>query len=148
MAAAIRASTRSVSAGTVALCHICSYILYIMAGIALVVCCMALRGMCNFDVCALEGVLSARRAVADDRTGGLNGNVRRAHHAAIKVIEIAFAAVGCRPIIGIERHGRFGVADQITNVKGIAGICFSPESIFTNGFKNCLTIINSEGGQL
>ena len=112
MAAAIRASTRSVSAGTVALCHICSYILYIMAGIALIVCCMALRGMGNFNVSSLERILSARRAVADNRAGRSDGNARRTHGStdcwsraefysaspsSLSAVRISFSAYRLRP---------------------------------------------------
>ena len=97
-----------------------------MAAIAFIIVGMTTRRMCDFNVCALERILSARRAVADDRAGGLNRNTRCFFDAAgrsrasirilvhtIEVIKIAFAAVGCSPIVSVERHGRFGVADQI-----------------------------------
>lgn len=44
-----------------------------MADIAFIVVYMALRGMGDFNVSTLERILSARRAVADDRAGGLSG---------------------------------------------------------------------------
>ena len=43
MASTFRASARSIAASPVALSHICSYILDIMTGIALIVCCVSLR---------------------------------------------------------------------------------------------------------
>ena len=44
----------------------------------------------------------------------------------------------------MERHGRFGVADQISNIKGIARIVFPPECIFTNAVQRMLPVINGE----
>ena len=97
-----------------------------MAAIAFIIVGMTTRRMCDFNVCALERILSARRAVADDRAGGLNRNTRCFFDAAgrsrasirilvhtIEVMKIAFAAVGCSPIVSVERHRRFGVADAI-----------------------------------
>jgi len=88
-----------------------------MAAIAFIIVGMTTRRMCDFNVCALERILSARRAVANDGAGGLNRDTRRFLDAAgrsgasiriliytIKIIEIAFAAVGCGPIVSVERH--------------------------------------------
>ena len=79
-----------------------------MTGVALIVVCVTTRGMGDLDICALEGVLAARRAVADDRAGGLSGSPRcfldtigrgrtgvRVLIYTIEVIKIAFTAVGC-----------------------------------------------------
>ena len=66
MAAAVRASAGTVGARAVALIGVSTKVLDVMAGVTLVIVCMTARGMRNFNVCALERILSARRAVADD----------------------------------------------------------------------------------
>ena len=48
----------------------------------------------------------------------------------------------------MERHGRFGVADQVADIKGIPTVRLAPERIFANGFQNVLAIINRERRQL
>ena len=112
-----------------------------MAAIAFIIVGMTARGMGDLDVCALEGVLAAARTSADNRASRSDGNARRTHGTtgcggirihAIEVIKIAFTAVGCSPIVSVERHRRFGIPDDIADIKCIARICFSPERIFAN----------------
>ena len=66
MAAAVRASAGTVGARAVALIGVSTKVLDVVAGVTLVIVCMTARGMYNFNLCALERILSARRAVADD----------------------------------------------------------------------------------
>ena len=132
-----------------------------MTAIAFIIVGMTTRRMCDFNVCALERILSARRAVADDRAGGLNRNTRCFFDAAgrsrasicilvhtIEVIKIAFAAVGCSPIVSVERHRRFGVADQVADIECIAAVRFPPERIFANALQDVLSVIDRERRQL
>ena len=79
MAAAVRTSTGTVGTGSVTLGGVCPQILDIMTAIAFIIVGMTTRGMGNFNVCALERILSARRAVADNRSGRSDGNARRTH---------------------------------------------------------------------
>ena len=48
----------------------------------------------------------------------------------------------------MERHRRFGIPDDITDIECIAAVVFSPERIFANGFQNALSVIDRERGQL
>ena len=59
MAAAVRTSTGTVGTRTVALIGVSAKVLDVVAGVTLVIVCMTARGMCNFNVCALERILSA-----------------------------------------------------------------------------------------
>ena len=59
VAAAVRASAGTVGTRTVALIGVSAKVLDVMAGVTLVIVCMTARGMCNFNVCALERILSA-----------------------------------------------------------------------------------------
>ena len=79
MAAAVRTSTGTVGTGSVTLGGVCPQILDVMTAIAFIIVGMTTRGMGNFNVCALERILSARRAVADNRSGRSDGNARRTH---------------------------------------------------------------------
>ena len=59
MAAAVRASAGTVAASAVALIGVSAKVLDVVAGVTLVIVCMTARGMCDFNVCALERILSA-----------------------------------------------------------------------------------------
>ena len=43
---------------------------------------------------------------------------------AVQIVKISVAAVGSRPIIGIERHRCFRVADDVGDIERVAGIGF------------------------
>ena len=126
-----------------------------MAGIALVVCCMALRGMGNFNVSSLERILSARRAVADNRAGRGDRNARRTHDAtgcggigiyAVQIVEVFVVPIGAGPIIIVERHRRFGIPDDIADIECIAAVVFPPEGFFADGFQTVLSVLDRERG--
>ena len=59
MAAAVRAGTGAVTTSAVTLIGVSAKVLDVVAGVTLVIVCMTARGMCNFNVCALERILSA-----------------------------------------------------------------------------------------
>ena len=127
-----------------------------MAAIAFIIVGMTARGMGDLDVCALEGVLAAAWTIADNRAGRSDGNARRTHGTtgcggirihAIEVIKIAFTAVGCSPIVSVERHRRFGIPDDIADIERIAEICFPPESVLTDALQDVFSVIDREGGQ-
>ena len=78
--------------------------------------------MGDFNVSSLEGILAAARTSAYNRASRSDGNAQRTHGTtgcggirihAIEVITIAFTAVGCSPIVSVERHRRFGIPDDI-----------------------------------
>ena len=46
----------------------------------------------------------------------------------------------------MERHGRFGVANQVADIKGIPTVRLAPEGFFTDGFQNVLSVIDRERG--
>jgi len=48
----------------------------------------------------------------------------------------------------VERHGRFGVADQVADIERIAAVRFPPERIFANALQDVLSVIDRERGQL
>ena len=54
MAAAVRAGTGTVTTSAVTLIGVSAKVLDVVAEITLIIVCMAARGMCNFNVCALE----------------------------------------------------------------------------------------------
>ena len=112
--------------------------------------------MRDFNVSALERILAAARTITDNRAGRSDGNARRTHGTTgcggirihtIEVIKIAFTAVGRRPIVSVERHRRFGVADQVADIERIAEICFPPESVLTDALQDVFSVIDREGGQ-
>ena len=130
-----------------------------MTAITFIIVGMTTRGMRDFDIRSLERILTTAWAVADDGAGRLNRSTRcfldpigrssasiRILIYAIEVIKIAFAAVGCSPIVSVERHGRFGVADQVADIERIAAVVFPPERIFADGFQNTLAVIDRERG--
>ncbi len=108
--------------GTVIFIDISAEIFYVMTFIALVVLGMTARGMRCGNVRALQRILFAAWAGADNagRSGQRNaGRFLDAGHGCgidcrvcsvrigihtIQIIKIAFAAVGSRPIIRVERH--------------------------------------------
>ena len=59
MAAAVRAGTGAVATSAVALIGVSAKVLDVVAEITLIIVCMAARRMCDFNVCALERILSA-----------------------------------------------------------------------------------------
>ena len=59
MAAAVRAGTGTVTTSAVTLIGISAKVLDVVAEITLIIVCMAARRMCDFNVCALERILSA-----------------------------------------------------------------------------------------
>ena len=59
MAAAVRAGTGAVTTSAVTLIGVSAKVLDVVAGVTLVIVCMTARRMCNFNVCALERILSA-----------------------------------------------------------------------------------------
>ena len=59
MAAAVRAGTGTVTTSAVTLIGVSTKVLDVVAGVTLVIVCMTARRMCNFNVCALERILSA-----------------------------------------------------------------------------------------
>ena len=48
----------------------------------------------------------------------------------------------------MERHRRFGIPDDITDIECIAAVVFPPEGFFADGFQNTLAVIDRERGQL
>mgnify|MGYP000531547644 CR=1 FL=1 len=48
----------------------------------------------------------------------------------------------------MERHRRFGVADQVADIECIAAVRFPPERIFANALQDVLSVINCERRQL
>ena len=59
MAAAVRAGTGTVTTSAVTLIGVSAKVLDVVAEITLIIVCMAARRMCDFNVCALERILSA-----------------------------------------------------------------------------------------
>ena len=59
MAAAVRAGTGTVTTSAVTLIGVSAKVLDVVAGVTLVIVCMTTRRMCDFNVCALERILSA-----------------------------------------------------------------------------------------
>ena len=59
MAAAVRAGTGAVTTSAVALIGVSAKVLDVVAEITLIIVCMTTRRMCDFNVCALERILSA-----------------------------------------------------------------------------------------
>ena len=59
MAAAVRTSAGTVGTRAVALIGVSAKVLDVVAGVTLVIVCMTTRRMCDFNVCALERILSA-----------------------------------------------------------------------------------------
>ena len=126
-----------------------------MAAIAFIIVGMTTRGMCDFDVCALERILPTRRAVADNRASRGDGNARRTHDAngcggigiyAVQIVEVFVVPIGAGPIIIVERHRRFGIPDDIADIECIAAVRFPPEGFFADGFQNVLSVIDRERG--
>ena len=164
MASAIRASPRTIRAGTVVFIHISAQILNIMAKIALVIFGMASVCVRLRNVGALQRILFAAWAGADNTSGCTGCHLRGRFLSsgfcfrwrcticvgvhAVQIVEISVAAVGSRPIIGIERHRRFRIANDIRNIKCVAGIGFAPESVLTNAFQNGLAVIHCDCTQL
>ena len=77
MASAIRASPRTIRAGTMIFIHISAEIFCVMTFIALVVLGMAARGVRRGNVGALQRILLAAWAGADNAGGRTGGNLRR-----------------------------------------------------------------------
>ena len=139
MAAAVRASPRTIRAGTVVFIHISAQILNIMAKIALVIFGMASVCVRLRNVCSLQRVLFTGWASADNAGGRAGGNLcRRFLDAAcgggicvlihtVKIVEISVASIGCRPVIIVERHRRIRVANDVRNIERIAVVGFTPE---------------------
>ena len=59
MAAAVRAGTGTVTTSAVTLIGVSAKVLDVVAEITLIIVCMTARRMCDFNVCALERILSA-----------------------------------------------------------------------------------------
>ena len=59
VAAAVRAGTGTVTTSAVTLIGVSAKVLDVVAEITLIIVCMAARRMCDFNVCALERILSA-----------------------------------------------------------------------------------------
>ena len=59
MTAAVRAGTGTVTTSAVTLIGVSAKVLDVVAEITLIIVCMAARRMCDFNVCALERILSA-----------------------------------------------------------------------------------------
>ena len=59
MAAAVRAGTGTVTTSAVTLIGVSAKVLDVVAEITLIIVCMTTRRMCDFNVCALERILSA-----------------------------------------------------------------------------------------
>ena len=59
MAAAVRAGAGAVTTSAVTLIGVSAKVLNVVAEITLIIVCMAARRMCDFNVCALERILSA-----------------------------------------------------------------------------------------
>ena len=135
-----------------------------MTFIALVVLGMAARGVRCGNVGALQRILFAAWAGADNAGGRARHSLRGRFHNtrvgnsgcgtvgvgvhAVQIVKIPVAAIGSRPIIGVERHGRFRVADDVGDIEGIARIRFPPESVLTNAFQNRFAIVHGDRVQL
>ena len=135
-----------------------------MALIALIILLMTSGCMRRGNVGALQRILLAAWAGADNAGGRARHSLRgRFHNTGIgssgcstvgirihtvQIIKIPVAAVGSRPIIGVERHGRFRVADDVGDIEGIARIRFPPERIFTDAFQNRFAIVHGDRVQI
>ena len=127
-----------------------------MTFIALVVLGMAARGVRCGNVGALQRILFAAWAGADNAGGRTSGNLcRRFLDAAcgggicvlihtVKIVEISVASIGCRPVIIVERHRRIRVSNDVRNIERIAVVGFAPERIFSNAVQRMLSVINRQ----
>ena len=119
-----------------------------MALIALIILLMTSGCMRRGNVGALQRILLAAWAGADNAGGRARHSLRgRFHNTGIgssgcstvgirihtvQIIKIPVAAVGSRPIIGVERHRCFRVANDVGDIERIAAVGFPPESVLTN----------------
>jgi len=146
--------------------HISAEIFCVMTFIALVVLGMAVRGVRCGNVGALQRILFAAWAGADNagRSGQRNaGGFLDAGHGcgidcrvcsvrigihAVQIIEIPAASIACRPIVGVERHRRFRVADDVGDIERVAGIRFAPERILADAVQNRFAVVHGQRREL
>ena len=164
MAAAIRASPRTIRTGTVVFIHISPQILNIMTEITFIILLMSSGSVRLRNVCSLQRVLLAGWAGADNTSGctgcSLRGRLLNAGFCfrwrgtvcvgvhAVQIVKISTAAIGCHPIVGVKRHRRFRIADDVGDIERIASIGLAPERIFTDGFKHSFAVIHGDRVQL
>ena len=133
-----------------------------MTFIALVVLGMAARGVRCGNVGALQRILFAAWAGADNagRSGQRNaGGFLDAGHGcgidcrvcsvrigihAVQIIEIPAVSIACCPIIGVERHRCLWVADDVGDIERVAGIGFAPERILADAVQNRFAVVHGQ----
>ena len=136
----------------------------IMAEITFIILLMSSGSVRLRNVCSLQRVLFAGWAGADNTSGCTGCHLRGRFLSsgfcfrwrcticvgvhAVQIVEISVAAIGCHPIIGVERHGRFRVADDVGDIEGIAAVVFPLECVLTNAFQNGLAVIHRDRTQL
>ena len=127
-----------------------------MALVALVILLMPSGCMRRGNVGALQRILLAAWAGADNAGGRTGGNLcRRFLDAAcgggicvlihtVKIVEISVASIGCCPVIIVERHRRIRVSNDVRNIERIAVVGFTPECTFSDAVQRMLSVINGQ----
>ena len=135
-----------------------------MALIALIILLMTSGCMRRGNVGALQGILFAAWAGADNAGGRTRHSLRGRFHNtgisnsgcstvgvgvhAVQIVKISVAAVGSRPIIGVERHRCFRVANDVGDIERVAGIRFAPERILADAVQNRFAVVHGQRGEL
>ena len=116
------------------------------------------------NVGALQGILFAAWAGADNAGGRTRHSLRGRFHNtgisnsgcstvgvgvhAVQIVKIPVAAIGSRPIIGVERHRCLWVANDVGDIERVAGIGFAPERILADAVQNRFAVVHGQRGEL